>query len=358
MNNTPKEPPLTPHYHESLRAAFFRVCLGTVLLFMLISGALIMALSRLGRLSFFLHRPTFLLLCVYLLCIVVSLVLAFFVNSRILTPMEQLSEASRRVATGDFSTRIALDTTAEELNQTFSNFNDMVAALGSIDSLQSDFIASVSHEFKTPLAALEGYVTLLQDEGLSSEERQDCMDHILSATRRLGTLCANILLLSKLENQTEPPPMTAFRLDELIRSALVDTEQLWSEKQLQFDLEELTDTLITSSEGLLSHVFANLIGNAIKFSNIGGIIRIGIRRQAADVTIFVEDEGEGMDKETLSHIFSKFYQGDSSHKSEGNGLGLALCRQIVVLCGGSIQAESQKGHGSRFTVTLPDLPSI
>lgn len=338
---------------DSLRFSFFRVCLGTLLLFMLISGTLILLLSHVGRLGFFLHRPLFLILSAYLMCLAVSAALAVFVNTRVLSPLSRLSEASRRVAEGDFSVRLAQDTSAEELNETFRHFNEMVKALGETGALQSDFITNVSHEFKTPLSAIEGYATLLQDGGLSEEERATLSGRILQSARCLSTLCGDILLLSKLENGQEAPAVSSFRLDELIRSVILEREGEWEKKNLSFDLDEIQDTVIVSSEPLLRQVFSNLIGNAVKFTGTGGKITVRIARTEKELLVSVEDTGCGMDEETLRHIFGKFYQGDTSHKSEGNGLGLALCREILSVCGGSIRAESCPGVGSVFTVFLP-----
>lgn len=338
---------------DSLRFSFFRVCLGTMLLFMLLNGSLIIVLSRLGLLGSLLHRPLALILSIYFLCLAVSAALAVFVNTRLLSPLARLSAASRRVAEGDFSVRVVPDTSAEELNETFRHFNDMVKTLRETESLQSNFIANVSHEFKTPLSAIEGYATLLQDGTLSAEERADLAARILQSARRLSALCGDILLLSKLENGKDSPPFASFRLDELIRAVILDLEEKWSKKNISFDLEEMPDTVLLSSEPLLRQVFSNLIGNAIKFTGENGKITVSVRRTEKEVAVAVEDTGCGMEEETLKHIFDKFYQGDTSHKSEGNGLGLALCREILTKCGGSIHAESCPGVGSRFTLLLP-----
>ncbi len=277
---------------------------------------------------------------------------AYYINDHILKPIRKLSDASKTVATGNFDVRIDLRTDIEELNSTFDNFNNMVTELNSIETLRNDFVANVSHEFKTPLSAIEGYTMLLQDESLSEEERNEYIAKITDNTRRLSALTGDILLISKLDNQTFSTKKKEFRLDEQLREAILTHESVWERKHLDLDIE-LPEISYTGEESLLLRVWLNLIGNAVKFTPEGGCISVKMTENESIISVCVSDTGIGMDESTSKHIFEKFYQGDTSHKGNGNGLGLALCKKIITRAGGTISVESTPGKGSEFTVKLP-----
>ena len=231
-------------------------------------------------------------------------------------------------------------------------FNAMVFDLSHIKTLRSDFVANVSHEFKTPIAAIEGYATLLQNRNLPPEKQDRYIEKILDNSRRLSSLSGNILMLSKLENQEMIPDKTEYRLDEQIRKCILMLEAKWTEKRIEFDME-LPRQNYYGSAALLEQVWINLIDNAIKHSPADSSIHISICEKAGSIAVSIADDGEGMTAEVQKHIFEKFYQGETSHKAEGNGLGLALVKRITDLCRGSIQVESSPGSGSTFIVVLP-----
>ena len=277
---------------------------------------------------------------------------SYYVGQRIVTPMVKLSAASKEVAKGNYTVRVCDSSQLEEVQTTFRHFNAMVGQLNSISTLSNDFVANVSHEFKTPLSTIEGYAMLLQDPSLSEEERRDCIEKILNQTQRLTTLVANILLLSKIESKELADQYTTFRLDEQIRQAVVLAESQWEEKQLVIDAE-LEEVLIHASEGLLTHVWSNLLENAIKFSPVGGKLELRLFEQKECVVFTLRDWGCGMSEDVQDRIFEKFYQGDPSHKATGNGLGLPMVKRIVDLSQGVIEVESQVEQGSLFRVILP-----
>lgn len=283
---------------------------------------------------------------------VASGLMSYFIGRRVLTPMVKLSQASKEVARGNFNITVSDSSKLEEVQSTFRNFNAMVRELNSNATLSSDFIANVSHEFKTPLTAVEGYAMLLQDSGLTEAERAEYLDRILFNTHRLTTLVGNILMLSKLESKPLPDQCVVFRLDEQIRQAVVILEPQWAEKQITFNAL-LDEVSLRGCESLLSHVWTNLIGNAIKFSDVGQEIELRLLEQTECVVVTVTDHGCGMTPEVKARVFEKFYQGDTSHKSNGNGLGLALAQRIVELSQGVIEVDSEPNRGSTFRVILP-----
>ena len=287
-----------------------------------------------------------------LVSLVASGMMSVFIGRRILTPMLKLSNASKEVAHGNFTVSVSDSSKLEEVQTTFRNFNAMVQELNSITTLSNDFIANVSHEFKTPLTAVEGYAMLLQDKELSDAEREEYLDKILYNTHRLSTLVENILILSKLESGPLPEQYTDFRLDEQLRQAVVILEPEWAKKDLSFDVQ-LDEVTFHGCESLLSHVWTNLLSNAVKFSAPGQEISLRLLEQTNCVVATVTDHGCGMDEETKRRIFEKFYQGDTSRRAEGNGLGLALVKRIIELSDGVIEVDSAPNQGSTFRIILP-----
>lgn len=269
----------------------------------------------------------------------------------LIDPIAKLRSAMREVADGDFKVEAKCESRIQDVQDIYDSFNSMVRELSTTETLQTDFISDVSHEFKTPINAIEGYASLLEGEP-SPEEQRAYVEKILFNTRRLSALTGNILLLSKLSNQSILPQKTQFRLDEQIRQAIVALEQKWSEKELGFEVE-LAETPFFGYESLLPHVWTNLIGNAVKFSPKGGEIRIKMMRTEGAVVFTIEDDGPGIVPGDEERIFTKFYQSESSHGMEGNGLGLALVRQIVEMSGGSVDVQNLEVGGCRFTVRLP-----
>lgn len=269
----------------------------------------------------------------------------------LIDPIAKLRSAMREVADGDFKVEAKCESRIQDVQDIYDSFNSMVRELSTTETLQTDFISDVSHEFKTPINAIEGYASLLEGEP-SPEEQRAYVEKILFNIRRLSALTGNILLLSKLSNQSILPQKTQFRLDEQIRQAIVALEQKWSEKELGFEVE-LAETPFFGYESLLPHVWTNLIGNAVKFSPKGGEIRIKMMRTEGAVVFTIEDDGPGIVPGDEEHIFTKFYQSESSHGMEGNGLGLALVRQIVEMSGGSVDVRNLEVGGCRFTVRLP-----
>ncbi|SHL58829.1 Signal transduction histidine kinase [Anaerocolumna jejuensis DSM 15929] len=285
--------------------------------------------------------------------ILIGTIITSLVGKRILAPITKLNYASREIAGGNFDVRLDTISQIKEITETFTNFNQMAHELSSIEMMRNDFIANISHEFKTPIAAIEGYATLLQDSELTEEERVQYTQMILESTKQFSALSSNILKLSKLENQEKILEPITYRLDEQLRQSILFLENSWTEKELELELD-LPKTFLYGNEDLMMQVWTNLLSNAIKFTPKGGQIRITLESSPKLVSVSVKDTGIGISIQEKKHIFEKFYQVDKSRTHEGNGLGLSLVYRIVSLCGGTIQVQSEPGQGSEFTVQLPN----
>ena len=290
-------------------------------------------------------------LWVVIFSVVLSVVLGWILSNLLFEPIVRLSRAMRRVGDGDFSIQLETSSRIREVRDTYDNFNLMAQALASTEIIQTDFVSNVSHEFKTPINAIEGYTTLLQS-GEQSEEQALYIEKILLNTRRLNELVSNILLLSRVDHQAIDSNCAQYRLDEQVRQAIVLLEPKWSEKDLELDVD-LDTVEYVGNESLMLHVWVNLMDNAIKFDPLGGILRIRLLRTEQNITFTVEDSGPGIPEDAQSHIFDKFYQADTSRMGEGNGLGLALVKRVLDLCGGTVSTENLPEGGCRFTVVLP-----
>ena len=270
-------------------------------------------------------------------------------------PVKKIIRGLDKITNGDFTIQIQNIrelTNANEFNIIINRINKMTAELGSIETLRTDFIANVSHELKTPLTVINNYGTLLQSSDLSETERIEYAKAITENSRRLANLITNILKLNKLENQQIYPKPKPYNLSEQLCECMLSFETVWEQKKLEIDTDIEEDIIISADSELLSLVWNNLFSNAVKFTKSGGKITVSLKEQGEFVIVSVSDTGCGMSAETGKHIFEKFYQGDTSHTSKGNGLGLALVKRVVDIIDGEISVQSELGKGSSFIVKL------
>ena len=284
-------------------------------------------------------------------CLLVGILVTSQLSKFFFDPIKKLRGAMDKVAKGDYSVRLKERSTSKEIMEIYTGFNLMVHELSSTEILQTDFVSNVSHEFKTPISAIEGYSTLLQDSDNLDDDQREYVEKILLNTGRLSSLVGSILLLSKLENQQIPTNQTQYRLDEQIRQSVVALETAWVQKSIELDVD-LDRASYVGNEPMMRHVWDNLISNAVKYSPDGGTVKLRLVKKPRRLVFTVEDQGPGLSEEAKKHIFDKFYQGDTSHKQEGNGLGLALVKRILTIEKGQITAENIPEGGCRITVTL------
>lgn len=283
----------------------------------------------------------------------ISAIASSIIYNNVFRPLRKMIQATQQIAAGNY--KVKLEETSHpqsEMGMLQRSFNNMARELDGIEMFRNDFINNFSHEFKTPMVSIRGYAQQLQVGGLSKEEEREYIDIIAASSDRLTNMASNILLLSKLENQQIVTEKTEFYLDEQIRACLLVLEKQWDEKNIELDID-LDPIKYTFNEDILSHLWINLFGNAIKFTPDSGKISCTLRKDGEFAVVTVSDTGIGMDEDTQKHIFEKFYQGDSSHSGSGNGIGLTIVKRILTLCSGEISVDSRPGLGSTFTLRLP-----
>ena len=224
--------------------------------------------------------------------VLIGMFISVFISARILRPIDDLISATRSVSKGDFSVRVEVGTSVDEIDELQRSFNEMAAELGSIELFREDFINNFSHEFKTPIVSIRGFARQLQREDITEEQRREYAGIIAEESDRLANLASSILLLSKLENQNIVTDKAPFRVDEEIRGSILLLEKQWEAKELALNLD-LKQVTLTGNTGLLSHVWMNLIGNAIKFSPRAGALEICCRREGESVVFFRARRGTG-----------------------------------------------------------------
>ncbi|MDE5939072.1 MAG: HAMP domain-containing histidine kinase [Lachnospiraceae bacterium] len=271
-------------------------------------------------------------------------------------PLHKMAEATRKVAEGDFSVYVPTIHTADKLDYLdvmIMDFNKMVEELGSIETLKTDFVSNVSHEMKTPIAIIKNYAQLLQTGKASEEQEKEYAKGIEDAASRLSSLISNILKLNKLEHQRIMPEIEAYNVCRQLCESIFLYEDALEEKEIELETDIEDTAMIAADINLMELVWNNLLSNAVKFTGRGGSISVRQTSDESHVRVSVSDTGCGIAKESINHIFDKFYQGDTSHSPEGNGLGLALVKRVLELSDGEIQITSEEGKGSTFIVTLP-----
>lgn len=285
-------------------------------------------------------------------CVVIDALRRYFTLKR---PARKIQAVLQQLTNGDFSARISESDVMDRYNnfgEIAEHINALAGELAGVETLRTDFIANVSHELKTPLAVIQNYGTMLQSPELSDEKRIEYAKAITGQSRRLADLITNILKLNRLENQQIYPTAKRYNLGEQLAECLLNFENTWEKKNIDIETDIEEDIFVKSDDELLSLVWNNLFSNALKFTEAGGTVSVTLKTKGDFAAVKVSDTGCGISQETGKHIFEKFYQGDTSHATQGNGLGLALVKRVVDIVGGEISVESEVGKGSVFTVKI------
>lgn len=276
-------------------------------------------------------------------------------------PLNDIVSATEKMARGDFSVRLKHTneyTDYDKVDIIKDHLNYMAEELSKSEVLKNDFISNVSHELKTPLAGIKNYVNLLKSKSISDEEKEKYLDNLENLCGRLSNLITNILKLNKLENQSVLPNKESVNVSELLQNKLISIIDIIETKNINLELDIDENIVINTDESNIEIIFNNLISNAIKFTSENGTIDISLKNENGTLIFKVRDTGCGMSKDTGKHIFDKFYQGDTTHSKEGNGLGLPLVKRVVDLMGGFIEVNSVENEGSTFIVGIKEIKDV
>lgn len=336
----------------SIRNRATLIVLAVMILAGLLTGTSFLLLIHLGLISTKFRLTVWMPIVLIGVSSLIGSILAAVMARTLIRPLDRLIAATQSIAKGDFSVRVDENNRFDELSELMRSFNLMTKELEGTEMFRSDFINNFSHEFKTPIVSIRGFAKQLENDNLSDEQRKAYTEIIVSECERLAAMSSNILLLTKLEHQQVICEKKLYSLDEQLRKCVLLFEKEWENKNIELDID-LDEIDYLGNEEIMSHMWINLLANAIKFTPSGGKISVRAFKKSSEISVRVSDTGEGMTREVLEHIFDKFYQGDSSHAKSGNGLGLSLVRRITELCGGRITVDSEVGGGSSFTVFLP-----
>ena len=292
---------------------------------------------------------------VIFLTLIICILYEVYHRWRVRRPVKRILDGMEKIMEGDFSARIPYlqgEDSGNEYDEIIKGLNHLAEELSGVETLRTDFISNVSHELKTPLAVIQNYGTILQNPDLSEKEQMEYAKAITEQTRKLSALITNILKLNRLENQQIFPEKQDYNLSEQICECLLGFEQDWEKKNLEIETDIDEDVMVCQDAELLSLVWNNLFSNAVKFCKEEGTVSVSVKKEKDGVLVSVSDEGCGISPEVGAHIFEKFYQGDTSHATQGNGLGLALVKRVIDIVGGEIHVQSVLGKGSTFLVRL------
>ena len=292
---------------------------------------------------------------VIFLTLIICILYEVYHRWRVRRPVKRILDGMEKIVEGDFSARIPYlqgEDSGNEYDEIIKGLNHLAEELSGVETLRTDFISNVSHELKTPLAVIQNYGTILQNPALSEKEQMEYAKAITEQTRKLSALITNILKLNRLENQQIFPEKQDYNLSEQICECLLGFEQAWEKKNLEIETDIDEDVIVCQDAELLSLVWNNLFSNAVKFCKEEGTVSVSVKKEKDGVLVSVSDEGCGISPEVGAHIFEKFYQGDTSHATQGNGLGLALVKRVIDIVGGEIHVQSVLGKGSTFLVRL------
>ncbi len=346
--------------HRSMTWFVFQILLASYI----ITFILLFLLTKLFPDTYmhWLLRPLLLIALVLTACAIVGSIMSFFLTKHFMKPLNELMTATKAVAEGDYSVRVHTEKMLVDIEEYHSpvnefedfveSFNRMAESLGSVEMLRTDFINTISHEFKTPVVSIRGFAKLLQNPNLTEEQRKLYTDTIIQQSLLLSSMSSNILLLSQYERAEALTDKVFYSLDEQLRNVISLQSKDWLEKNITLE-GRLDSVTYYGNPDIMAHVWSNLLSNAIKFTPSGGSILVELTRQLDAVSVRFRDSGIGMDAEALSHIYEKFYQADSSRQSDGTGLGLSIVKRIVSLCHGTVEASSTPGEGTEFIVVLP-----
>ncbi len=295
--------------------------------------------------------PVFRFIFTAFLCAIIGTIVSKIITRNPINTIVEINKATKEIASGNYDIRIEENSPLFELDDMAHNFNLMAKELAMNDMMKNDFINNVSHEFKTPLSAIEGYATLLRNKPNDAQKVAEYAESIILNSKRLTKMTGNILLLSNLDNSNIHLDKKTYSISEQIREIILLFESEWTTKNIDLDID-LVEIKLKADEGLLSHVWQNLFSNAVKFCNTNGEIKLSLKKESDKMKFTISNTGAYINPQDLDRVFEKFYQSDVSRASKGNGLGLSIVKKVIDLHGGTINVLSDQNSVTTFTVTI------
>ncbi|WP_026592424.1 sensor histidine kinase [Bacillus sp. UNC437CL72CviS29] len=285
--------------------------------------------------------------------VVLSIIFIAIAARYIVRPIQTFTKATQKIASGEYDIELE-EGRKDEIGTLSTSFKKMTKSIKELDQMRQEFVSNVSHEFQSPLSSIQGFSKTLQSEKMTEEERKHYLQIIETESKRMSSLCKQLLTLASLDKEEKVLQIKEFDLQKQMKDVIFMLEWKWREKDIavEFDVPNVN---IKGDENLLHQVWTNIFTNSIKFTDSGGTIAFAARELETSVVISISDSGIGMGKEEVDRIFDRFYKVDTARARnvEGSGLGLSIVKKIVELHNGKISVESVKGEGTTFQIELP-----
>lgn len=288
--------------------------------------------------------------------IVILSIICIAITARyIVRPIQVFTKATQKIANGEYD--IELDVKRkDEIGLLAVSFRKMTKSIRDLDRMRQEFVSNVSHEFQSPLASIQGFSKTLQSENITEQERRHYLKIIELESKRMSSLCKQLLTLASLDKEEHVLHKQTFQLQKQIKDVIFMLEWQWQEKDIAIEFQA-PDLCITADKDLLHQVWTNLCTNSIKFTGSGGTITFHVEERDDKIITSISDNGIGMEKEELDRVFERFYKVDEARvrNVEGTGLGLSIVKKIIDLHDGEILVKSESGKGTTVSVILPKI---
>lgn len=344
-----------------MRTLKVRLIVSIFVMITAVYGVVMMMVMFAHDAGFFAHHDAYargrfglfvLILVFFFISVIMGIIVFYKFNQLFLKPLNELSSALKQVEKGNYGVVVKTNVRVKEIRRLMFGFNRMAKEISSVELLKKDFISYFSHEFKTPITSIRGFSRQLKEQELDAAKQKEYIEIIYRESNRLTKMSSNVLMLTKLEHQQALTDVKLYELDEQLRRTILLLEKQWIEKKLELVLD-LEAIKINSNEEMVKQIWVNVIGNAIHYSHPGQQLKIRCKQDGKFAKIRIRDDGVGMSDQVRARIFEKFYQGDTSRGTSGNGVGMSIVKRIVDLCGGKIMIKSQVGKGTTVLVYLP-----
>ncbi|MFT8323304.1 MAG: HAMP domain-containing sensor histidine kinase [Bacillus sp. (in: firmicutes)] len=303
------------------------------------------------------HQMNYLFILASIISIVITGLFAYYLSKRITAPLREMNQVALQIAKGQFDQRVKIRT-RDELGELGETFNYMAQELAGMDQMRKDFVANVSHDLRSPLTSIHGFVRAFLDEAVPNERKLYYFTIMKEQTERMIKLVNDLLDMARLEAGQLEIRTVIFNLSELVRQVVARMEPEFVNKKLNVELisEELQDIYVFADPDRIDQVIVNLIQNALQFSSPDSSVEVLLKKEEQAV-VSIRDYGPGISQEDIESIWERFYKADKSRtKKVGTGLGLAIVKHILSLHQSDIQVESEVGKGATFTFMLPIAP--